>query len=88
LIAIDFGRKVSIKEIAFTFQGGFVGTPLHVKGDDSEPVVVLPQDANFRQAWSISLDTKRLFLQFVGSTDFYGRVVVYDMDIQGEEVEA
>jgi hypothetical protein len=76
-----------------TFQGGFVGTRCAVQVQSAEgkweiKQTVYPEDVNRRQMFELSLgddpirDVKLVFEQ---SSDFFGRITIYDLDILGRE---
>ncbi|KAI9490805.1 hypothetical protein BDB00DRAFT_884045 [Zychaea mexicana] len=94
-IISHFGSEpVTVEAILFTFQGGFVGkkclalaslpdTPNDYSIDLG---AFYPEDINSTQKFPLSsVDSKiqRLKIVFEESTDFYGRITVYKMDILG-----
>mmetsp|Transcript_115 Transcript_115/g.301 ORF Transcript_115/g.301 Transcript_115/m.301 type:complete len:160 (+) Transcript_115:199-678(+) len=94
---IHFGpnRTVEIDEIRIQFQGGFVAEECTAclsrgGGEDwvemEEPIE--PEDVNDMQAFAIA-DADRtcnmLRLSFEGSSDFYGRVTIYKLEVWGSE---
>ncbi|KAG7397403.1 Nuclear receptor 2C2-associated protein [Phytophthora boehmeriae] len=95
-VQVFFNRVVDVAKLCVMFQGGFVGqdVQLHVKKADSnvqwEAVVgseVDLDDSNDLQEFNCSLkQVEALAITFQRSTDFYGRVVIYRLDIQGFEV--
>ncbi|KAF9360747.1 Nuclear receptor 2C2-associated protein [Mortierella sp. AD094] len=82
-IVVDFGRKVQVEAVQFMFQGGFVGKTCQLLAwtDDSEFVEIMnfPVAENQRQA------TSRVKIIFESSTDFFGRITVYKLDILGHD---
>jgi hypothetical protein len=93
---LDLERPVKIETVSFTFQGGFVGTECQVFFYNSEKGWVqvqtwYPQDVNSKQVFSTQsidqMQTSRLKLLFNQSSDFYGRITVYSLDVCGVEVE-
>lgn len=98
---INFGpnRIVQVEEIRIQFQGGFVveECTAHIckggncGGEDwlelEEPIE--PEDVNDVQTFEIT-DADRtcnmLRLSFEGSSDFYGRVTIYKLEVWGSEV--
>lgn len=83
-----------MNEIVLTFQGGFVGKTCVAIGSTSEqpneyniPIVTFyPQDINSLQTFKVdNNDTpiQRLKIIFEESTDFYGRITIYKLDILG-----
>ncbi len=96
-ILFDFGELVSFSSVAFTFQGGFVGQEATIEvGEASatslEPVLTIYSilDNNNLQKFSLipaSESTARrgryLKITFPSSTDFYGRVTIYGLQVYG-----
>eukprot|EP01088_Endostelium_zonatum_P004684 TRINITY_DN15993_c0_g1_i1.p1 TRINITY_DN15993_c0_g1~~TRINITY_DN15993_c0_g1_i1.p1 ORF type:complete len:116 (+),score=18.03 TRINITY_DN15993_c0_g1_i1:209-556(+) len=85
---------VSVSKLVFVFQGGFVGKDckLEVYGKTNDKPEdhwrdggeINLEDNNREQTFSVSLtDVKRLKIIFQKSTDFYGRVTLYKLDILG-----
>lgn len=96
-ILLDFTEVVSFTSIAFTFQGGFVGQEANIEiGETStatmEPVLTIYSilDNNNLQKFSLipNSDTssrkgRYLKITFPSSTDFYGRVTIYSLQVYG-----
>jgi hypothetical protein len=85
---IDFGRVVSVDTISINFQGGFVGTELQVKAASFEDLIHIitffPKDHNDTQIFSLESPAtcQVLHLNFPSSTDFYGRITIYDLQVE------
>lgn len=95
-VALLFQRRVHVSRLALMFQGGFVGQDVEVLARDAVsgqwgPVsgcVVEPADANELQEFPCEAPgVDALQLVFQRSTDFYGRVVVYRLDVLGSEAQ-
>ncbi|KAI9159536.1 hypothetical protein H9P43_008876 [Blastocladiella emersonii ATCC 22665] len=100
-IAVDFGRPVLISSIELTFQGGFVGTPCEIFANTSGGSAVAPwwtaypEDTNAPQSFRVpdniaataAAPVSRIKLVFPASSDFYGRVTVYRLDVLGREAD-
>ncbi|KAF5385335.1 hypothetical protein D9615_001038 [Tricholomella constricta] len=95
-VQLTFAERVIPKRILLTFQGGFVGTQcsLHVESETEGKKVwrhwtsIYPEDVNRRQAFDLppfDLDTGTgsLKLVFEQSSDFFGRITVYDLKMEG-----
>ncbi|KAI7899478.1 galactose-binding domain-like protein [Cokeromyces recurvatus] len=92
-ILLDFSSPASVQAIVFQFQGGFVGKKCVVVGsivespnDYNVPVDTLyPEDVNSIQTFSFepTQPLKRIKIIFEESTDFYGRITLYKLDILG-----
>ncbi|CAH1254465.1 NR2C2AP [Branchiostoma lanceolatum] len=78
-ILVEFSEEVCPQEIQLQFQGGFVGKDCCVEvgsgGGDLARFTI-------KEAPSV----KRLRIVFPGSTDFFGRVTVYKLDIIGTSI--
>ncbi|KAG0000238.1 Nuclear receptor 2C2-associated protein [Entomortierella chlamydospora] len=97
-IVVDFGRKVQVEAVQFMFQGGFVGKTCQLLAwtNDSEFVEMMkfyPEDINplqiinniFPVAENQRQATSRVKIIFESSTDFFGRITVYKLDILGHD---
>lgn len=92
-LVIEFPSIVDIHSISLVFQGGFVGRQgklLIANDDDADWRCVLdfePEDVNDKQDFVLpenSGDKVRLLrIEFTGSSDFYGRVTIYNLDVIG-----
>eukprot|EP01040_Poterioochromonas_malhamensis_P012033 gene12033-13147_t len=94
-ITFDFQKSVVPQSIKFVFQGGFVGQEGYVEtGDQFDKLAKLCDihtlsDNNDLQ--TISLDNtvnntsgRYLRITFPSSTDFYGRITIYSLEIWGK----
>ncbi|KAG6840762.1 hypothetical protein C0991_004547 [Blastosporella zonata] len=95
-IQLVFSELVIPKRIFFTFQGGFVGTQCALYVDSEVEggnrwknwTYIYPEDVNRRQSFDLpTLDhdsgIRSLKLVFEQSSDFFGRITVYDLKIEG-----
>ena len=81
-IDLKFSDSVSVAFIQLLFQGGFVGKEVIVFCDGAEVARIYPTDTNNVQQFELDgRVTSRLKLLFNGSTDMFGRIVVYNVDI-------
>lgn len=94
-ILLQFHRSVNIEQLHIMFQGGFVGqdVQLHVQTEGSVPhwqqlqVDIEPEDVNEMQLFVCPVaNATALQIIFQRSTDFYGRVIIYRLDVTGSEV--
>ncbi|GMF10073.1 unnamed protein product [Phytophthora lilii] len=94
-VQVMFHRVVDVAKLAIMFQGGFVGqdVQMHVKRAASTEqweevdVDVDPEDSNDLQEFQCPLkQVEAIALTFQRSTDFYGRVVIYRLEVRGDEV--
>ncbi|KAI9276593.1 galactose-binding domain-like protein [Sporodiniella umbellata] len=93
-ILIDFPSAVSVSSISITFQGGFAGKKCVFLGSVQntpndykvEIGTVYPEDTSSKQVFSFTPteELKRLKIVFEESTDFYGRITVYTLDVLGQ----
>ncbi|KAI7868751.1 galactose-binding domain-like protein [Spinellus fusiger] len=92
-ILLDFGSPVLAYTMALTFQGGFVGKTCVVFASTAQSPNdysinmgrFYPEDINSTQSFDLmsSGSIQRLKIVFEESTDFYGRITVYKLDILG-----
>ncbi len=94
---MTFATAVTPKRIELTFQGGFVGTRTSVEvlpsGQQKWRTLtrIYPEDVNRKQVfdWTVAeadlVDAKvdSVKLVFEESSDFFGRITVYDLQILG-----
>ncbi|KAJ6575481.1 galactose-binding domain-like protein [Mycena capillaripes] len=101
-VQLGFSELVIPETIHLTFQGGFVGTRCAVKvpattesSDWQTLTYIFPEDINGRQEFSvkaelttvISCGINKLRLEFEESSDFFGRITLYDLKLYGETVQ-
>lgn len=95
-ILLQFQRSVDVETLDIMFQGGFVGqdVQVHVKNVSTEQweqltdLDVDPDDANEMQVFPCKVaQINALRITFSRSTDFYGRVIIYRLDVTGHEHE-
>ena len=92
-ILLDFPSAVSVNSIVFQFQGGFVGKKCIVVGSTVDAPndysididTFYPEDINPTQTFNFEATQplKRVKIIFEESTDFYGRITVYKLDVIG-----
>ncbi|XP_008470758.1 nuclear receptor 2C2-associated protein [Diaphorina citri] len=82
-IKLDFKQKFRVVQVELQFQGGFVGKDCHMKFDNDKVVPFYPEDINTLQKFSVpeSIEMGSLLLMFNASTDFFGRIVVYQLNV-------
>ena len=94
-IQLTFLNLVRPTSISITFQGGFVGTRCVVSGassgNNSAEWKILgqlyPEDVNRRQTFLLpggESKVDQLKLTFEESSDFFGRITIYELDVLGE----
>jgi len=96
ILVIDFERIVSLSFIKIMFQGGFVGADGIIevcsrKEDSFEKISEFHNlfDSNAVQTIPIASSDARINCRYVritftSSSDFYGRIVVYSLNIFGQ----
>lgn len=95
-IQLQFPARVIPKHVSITFQGGFVGTKCAVEvlppssAQEWQPHThVFPEDVNRKQTFELvpsettSGGVTGLRLVFEESSDFFGRVTIYDFQLHG-----
>ena len=93
-IMLDFlSAGVTIEKIDITFQGGFVGQEALIEVGESLDSLIEVQtlynilDNNDKQCFPLASSPTGRYLKitFPTSTDFYGRVTIYDMEVYGQK---
>ena len=97
-IQLRFPNRVVPKQLSIVFQGGFVGTrcAICIPGTESDKAWqilchVYPEDVNRRQSFDLVPTQPELLeggvssvkLIFEESSDFFGRITVYDLKLEG-----
>ncbi|CAA7268042.1 unnamed protein product [Cyclocybe aegerita] len=98
-IQLGFTNRVIPKRVSITFQGGFVGTRCAIciptdesgKKDWRPFTTIFPEDVNRRQMFELVPSQPDLLtegvialkLVFEESSDFFGRITVYDVAVEG-----
>ncbi|XP_014786845.1 nuclear receptor 2C2-associated protein [Octopus bimaculoides] len=94
-ILVDLGIQAEIKEIAISFQGGFAGKDCWIETSSSVNSNELkylckfyPEDNSTLQIFPLkeSPTAQLIKIVFHTSTDFYGRIIVYKLDIIGVDL--
>ncbi len=96
-VIINFPNKVKPTKINIMFQGGFVGIDVSVETGNSlnklmEISKFEPEDINSMQSFEILYEENNednyveyLKLIFNASSDFYGRIIIYKLEVFGCE---
>ncbi|KAI8359804.1 galactose-binding domain-like protein [Blakeslea trispora] len=94
-ILLDFAQPVCVESILFQFQGGFVGKKCLVVGSQANSPndysihldTLYPEDINSIQTFTfpVTEPLKRVKIVFEESTDFYGRITIYKLDVLGKQ---
>eukprot|EP01113_Clastostelium_recurvatum_P045496 TRINITY_DN7823_c0_g1_i2.p1 TRINITY_DN7823_c0_g1~~TRINITY_DN7823_c0_g1_i2.p1 ORF type:complete len:150 (+),score=35.39 TRINITY_DN7823_c0_g1_i2:30-452(+) len=90
-VHVSFERPVDVSSVHLMFQGGFVGKDVEVwAGQDTDSMVQVqqlqPRDDNTLQKFSVSAaGLTQMRISFTSSTDFFGRIILYTLDILGPQ---
>lgn len=98
-VQLSFSSPVDLRAIRVTFQGGFVGRSLQLgvcNAASPKKFVTVhtwePRDNNSEQRFEIAspdaVGVTHAKLTFPESTDFYGRITIYKLDVEGKLSEA
>lgn len=87
-----FPSPVTPRRISLTFQGGFVGTTCVVAtqcqdaSSWQERVRIYPEDVNRAQMFDLAMEEPVIGIKLVfeASSDFFGRITIYDLMIEGQ----
>jgi len=94
-IQLSSPSPVIPKRISITFQGGFAGRCCTILINNTSPgwntlTRIYPEDVNRAQVFDLEADgvsvkegTSELRIVFEESSDFFGRITVYDLGIEG-----
>ena len=95
-LSLRLAARARVRAVELVFQGGFVGQELEVTGSAAgssggagaaAPPLLLgrfqPRDCNERQRFELGApaEVDEVALHFAGSTDFYGRIVLYSVEL-------
>ncbi|KAJ7594879.1 galactose-binding domain-like protein [Mycena floridula] len=91
-VQFSLSQPVIPKRLSITFQGGFVGTrcSVNLKAVDTDEwfslTSVYPEDVNRRQVFELptqQVGIDGIKLIFEESSDFFGRITIYDVRCEG-----
>ncbi|XP_052395306.1 nuclear receptor 2C2-associated protein-like [Carassius gibelio] len=92
-VCLEFPQPVKVCELRLQFQGGFSGKSCKLEGSAKEEdlkhiVDFYPEDDNCLQSFPVqdAASVQRLKIVFENSADFFGRIIVYTLEILGEKV--
>jgi hypothetical protein len=84
-VNINFDEEVqTISQLQIMFQGGFVGTDCHLilDTDQNTKIDFFPDDSNKLQTFPLlDIKCKSIKIVFGGSTDFFGRITIYQLNL-------
>jgi hypothetical protein len=87
-IALDLQKEETVSAFHIQFQGGFVGHDCHLEaGLENGSLEIIeqfyPEDINSLQVFKLRkpICAKHLRFVFNGSTDFFGRIIIYKLQI-------
>uniref|UniRef100_A0AAY4EEP3 Nuclear receptor 2C2-associated protein n=1 Tax=Denticeps clupeoides TaxID=299321 RepID=A0AAY4EEP3_9TELE len=91
-VLLQFPREVLVSEVKVQFQGGFSCRTCRLEGCLNEGGFTFitdfyPEDNNSLQiSFTLLLVSNKLKITFENSADFFGRIIVYSLDILGEKM--
>jgi len=84
-VSLEFDQPVAVSALALQFQGGFVGKECEVEVEGNTKVLdFYPEDTNKMQTFYLAEklnSLKKIRIVFNSSTDFYGRITLYRLDL-------
>ncbi|XP_042335980.1 nuclear receptor 2C2-associated protein [Sceloporus undulatus] len=89
-LTLGFPQTVRVSQILIQFQGGFASRKCTVQGfrkEEELPEVAefYPEDTNSLQTFALKeMQLDKLKITFEDSTDFFGRIIIYRLDVLGE----
>ncbi|XP_041862068.1 nuclear receptor 2C2-associated protein [Melanotaenia boesemani] len=91
-VLLEFPKSVRVLEVKVQFQGGFSAKTCRLEGCLKEgDFTVLshfyPEDNNSLQSFPIqeASAVDKVKIMFENSADFFGRIIVYSLDVLGEK---
>ncbi|KAF7203447.1 nuclear receptor 2C2-associated protein [Nothobranchius furzeri] len=91
-VLLDFPGSVQVSEVKLQFQGGFSAKACRIEGclkegNFTEISRFYPEDNNSLQSFPIqeAPAVNRVKILFENSADFFGRIIVYSLDVLGEK---
>ncbi|XP_042198623.1 nuclear receptor 2C2-associated protein [Callorhinchus milii] len=92
-VLLEFPQPVKVTELHIQFQGGFAGRLCRLEGNENggdlaKITEIYPEDTNRLQCFTITEEPRvaKLKLVFENSSDFFGRIVIYHLDVLGEKL--
>uniref|UniRef100_A0A8C6PJU3 Nuclear receptor 2C2-associated protein n=1 Tax=Nothobranchius furzeri TaxID=105023 RepID=A0A8C6PJU3_NOTFU len=84
-VLLDFPGSVQVSEVKLQFQGGFSAKACRIEGclkegNFTEISRFYPEDNN-----SLQISFILIKILFENSADFFGRIIVYSLDVLGEK---
>uniref|UniRef100_A0A3P8SHQ3 Nuclear receptor 2C2-associated protein n=1 Tax=Amphiprion percula TaxID=161767 RepID=A0A3P8SHQ3_AMPPE len=90
-VSLEFPKSVKVSELKVQFQGGFSAKTCTLEGcpKDGDSAVLsqfYPEDNNSLQSFPIqeAPAVDKVKIMFENSADFFGRIIVYSLDVLGE----
>ncbi|XP_069137529.1 nuclear receptor 2C2-associated protein-like [Argopecten irradians] len=90
-IHVNLETECDVSEIQIKFQGGFAGKDCCLESHNDEQIKKVmdfyPEDVNSLQSFKLpeSLKLSSFRIVFNSSTDFFGRITIYQLSILGEK---
>lgn len=91
-VTLEFPQAVRVSQLKVQFQGGFSSKTCRLEGylKDGDFTVIsdfYPEDNNSLQSFPIqeAPAVDKLKIMFENSADFFGRIIVYSLDVLGEK---
>lgn len=91
-MSLEFPQSVRVSELKVQFQGGFSAKTCRLEGcpkdgDFTGISQFYPEDNNSLQSFPIQEAPAlvKVKIMFENSADFFGRIIVYSLDILGEK---
>ncbi|XP_013927674.1 PREDICTED: nuclear receptor 2C2-associated protein [Thamnophis sirtalis] len=91
-LTMEFPQTVQASQIQIQFQGGFASRKCILqggrKGENLSTVAeVYPEDNNSLQSFPFKAEPlDQLKITFQNSSDFFGRIIIYHLDILGQKL--
>ncbi|XP_030288963.1 nuclear receptor 2C2-associated protein [Sparus aurata] len=91
-VILEFPQSVRVSQLKVQFQGGFSAKTCKLEGCPKEGDLAMishfyPEDNNSLQSFPIqeAPAVDKVKIMFENSADFFGRIIVYSLDVLGEK---
>ncbi|XP_032382330.1 nuclear receptor 2C2-associated protein [Etheostoma spectabile] len=91
-VCLEFPQSVKVSELKVQFQGGFSAKTCRLDGCPKDGAFTeishfYPEDDNSLQSFPIqeAPAVDKVKIMFENSADFFGRIIVYSLDVLGEK---
>jgi hypothetical protein len=81
-VQIEFEEPKTVTKLKIQFQGGFCGKNVQIVANEEFLQNIYPTDSSDLQVFDLSCTFQKLKILFVDGTDFYGRIIIYHLELE------